>query len=95
MLDVIAHGDVVELRMNRPPANVLSIDMMTELNHALESLGWDGVSDARVGKVVYLDMDAESEDAAREAAEAMCRKFLANPVTEDFEVAVVEGAAAS
>lgn len=65
------------------------------IHHALESLGWDGVHDARVGKVVYLDMDAASEDEAREAAEAMCRKFLANPVTEDYEVAVVEGANAS
>jgi phosphoribosylformylglycinamidine (FGAM) synthase PurS component len=38
-----------------------------------------------------------SEQAATEAAEAMCRKLLANPVTEDFEVSVVgalEGAGA-
>ncbi|MGB1779177.1 MAG: phosphoribosylformylglycinamidine synthase subunit PurS [Longimicrobiales bacterium] len=34
-------------------------------------------------------MDAESADAALEAAEAMCRKLLANPVTEDFEVSMV------
>ena len=34
-------------------------------------------------------MDAESADAALEATEAMCRKLLANPVTEDFEVSMV------
>jgi phosphoribosylformylglycinamidine synthase len=67
------------------------------IHHALNSLGWNEVSDVRVGKAIYLDLDAASEQAATEAAEAMCRKLLANPVTEDFEVTVVgalEGAGA-
>lgn len=59
------------------------------IHHALVSLGWDEVSDVRVGKAIYVDMDAPTEREAVEAAEAMCRKILANPVTEDFEVAVV------
>ena len=58
------------------------------IHHALESLGWEGVSDARVGKVVYLDLSAASSEDAVDAATAMCRTFLANPVTEDFEVSV-------
>lgn len=60
------------------------------IHHALDSLGWDGVAEVRVGKVLYLDVDAASEEEAVEAGEAMCRKFLANPVTEDFRVAVAE-----
>lgn len=60
------------------------------IHHALRSLGWEGVEDVRVGKAIYLDMDADSTEQAVEIAEAMCRKILANPVTEDFEVAVVE-----
>lgn len=65
------------------------------IHHALHSLGWNGVADVRVGKTIYMDLDAESETAALETAEAMCRKMLANPVTEDFEISVVtaEGAA--
>ena len=59
------------------------------IHHSLNSLGWEGVHDVRVGKAIYLDMEAESEDAAVQAADAMCRKLLANPVTEDFEVSVV------
>lgn len=59
------------------------------IHHALHSLGWDGVEDVRVGKAIYLDLEAASESSAIEAAEAMCRKLLANPVTEDFEVSVV------
>ena len=59
------------------------------VHHSLNSLGWDGVSDVRVGKAIYIDMDADSAEAALEAAEVMCRKLLANPVTEDYAVSVV------
>lgn len=59
------------------------------IHHSLNSLGWDGVQDVRVGKAIYIDMDADSEASALEAADAMCRKLLANPVTEDFEVSMV------
>jgi phosphoribosylformylglycinamidine synthase subunit PurS len=63
--------------------------------HALVSLGYEGVADVRVGKILDLEIEAESSDQARERGEEMCRKLLANPVTEDFEVAVrgvLEGA---
>ena len=60
------------------------------IHHALNSLGWEGVDDVRVGKAIYLDLAADDADAAIEAAEAMCRKLLANPVTETFEVSLVE-----
>ena len=57
---------------------------------ALHSLGWEGVEDVRVGKVIYLDLEADSEGSAVTQAEAMCRKLLANPVTEDFAVSLAE-----
>ena len=62
------------------------------IHHALVSLGWAGVEDVRVGKAIYVDLEAASAEAAMEAAEAMCRKILANPVTEDFEVSLMEEA---
>jgi phosphoribosylformylglycinamidine synthase PurS subunit len=60
------------------------------IHHSLNSLGWEGVEDVRVGKAIYVDMNADSGEQALEAADAMCRKLLANPVTEDFEVSLVE-----
>lgn len=57
---------------------------------ALKSLGFAGVGDVHVGRLVTLSLDAESEAAAEEAATAMCRQLLANPVTEDFDVRVLE-----
>lgn len=65
------------------------------IHGALHSLGWGGVGDVRVGKVIYMELEADSADAAVEAAEAMCRKLLANPVTEDYAVTLageLEGA---
>ena len=59
------------------------------IHHSLNSLGWEGVTDVRVGKAIYTDMDAESAEIATEAAETMCRKLLVNPVTEDFEVTLL------
>ena len=58
------------------------------IHHALDSLGYGAVEDVRTGKLVELtiatDDAAEAERVAREAAE----KLLANPVMEDFTVAV-------
>ena len=65
------------------------------IHHSLNSLGWDGVADVRVGKAIYIDLEADSPYEAVEAVEEMCRKLLANPVTEDFEVSLEQEAVAS
>ncbi len=57
---------------------------------ALASLGFEGVGDVHVGRLVTLTLAARSDAAAQEAAIAMCRQLLANPVTEDFDVRVLE-----
>ena len=57
---------------------------------ALHHLGFPQVGDVRVGRYLVVDTDAASADEARKAARAMCEKLLANPVTEDFEIAAVE-----
>jgi phosphoribosylformylglycinamidine synthase subunit PurS len=59
------------------------------IHHALESLGYEGVEEVRVGKVVDLELEAPSGEDARRRVEEMCRKLLANPVTEDFLVTLV------
>jgi phosphoribosylformylglycinamidine synthase PurS subunit len=57
---------------------------------ALHSLGFAGVGDVRVGRYLVVETDAASEDAARADARTMCERLLANPVTEDFEIAAVD-----
>jgi phosphoribosylformylglycinamidine synthase subunit PurS len=61
------------------------------IQHALRSLDFEQVEDVRVGRLVRLRLRAEDDAAARKGAEAMCRKLLANPVTEDFQVVVQKG----
>lgn len=58
---------------------------------ALSTLGFSGVGEVHVGRLIRLDLSAASEQAAEEQAVAMCRQLLANPVTEDFEVQVLTG----
>jgi phosphoribosylformylglycinamidine synthase subunit PurS len=62
------------------------------IQHALTSLGYAGAGDVRVGKLIELDLQAASEEAALETARLMCRRLLANPVTEDYDVRVAEAA---
>jgi phosphoribosylformylglycinamidine synthase len=59
---------------------------------ALHSLGFAEVGDVRVGRHVIVETTADTADAARSSITAMCEKLLANPVTEDFEIAGVEPA---
>ena len=59
---------------------------------ALHSLAFAQVADVRVGRFLVIATDDASEAAARASVQAMCEQLLANPVTEDFEIASVERA---
>jgi phosphoribosylformylglycinamidine synthase subunit PurS len=54
---------------------------------ALEHLGFT-VSDARIGRVIDLDVDAPDADTARAEVEKMCEQLLANPLMESYEIEV-------
>jgi len=60
------------------------------IQSALHSLDYEQVHEVRVGKLLYLNVEAASSEDAREGAEVMCKRLLANPVTEDFEIDVRE-----
>jgi phosphoribosylformylglycinamidine synthase len=55
----------------------------------LSNLGLTTIADVRVGKHITLDIDAESEAAAKQIATEACQKLLANPVMEFFEIEMV------
>ncbi len=56
---------------------------------ALHSLGFGGVAAVHVGRHLVLDVDAPDEESARRETREMCERLLANPVTEDYEIAEV------
>jgi phosphoribosylformylglycinamidine synthase len=57
------------------------------VERALEHLGF-AVSEARVGKVVDLEVAGDDEAAAREQVQKMCEQLLANPLIESYEIEV-------
>ncbi len=66
----------------RPKEGILDPQGQT-VERALPALGFDGVSEVRVGRMVELSTD----DPAR--VEEMCEKLLANPLVEDYEVVLL------
>lgn len=59
------------------------------VQHALDALGFDGVSGVRQGKVIELDITATDTAAAKAQVEEMCEKLLANTVIENYSVEIV------
>jgi phosphoribosylformylglycinamidine synthase subunit PurS len=59
---------------------------------ALHTLGFGAIKDVHVGRHVVLELDATDSAAADAMTRTMCQKLLANPVTEDFEIASVKAA---
>jgi phosphoribosylformylglycinamidine synthase subunit PurS len=58
------------------------------IGHALEGLGFTGVGEVRAGKVIELDLAETDPAKAKEVAEEMARRLLANTVIESFRVEV-------
>jgi phosphoribosylformylglycinamidine synthase subunit PurS len=63
----------------RPKAGILDPQGQT-VERALPALGFEGVSNVHVGRLVELDVEDPSQVAA------MCEKLLANPLIEDYEI---------
>lgn len=53
---------------------------------ALHGLGWAGVTNARVGKLIEFDFDGTGDPAAE--AKKMCETLLANTVIESYRIEV-------
>ncbi|HEY7002764.1 MAG TPA: phosphoribosylformylglycinamidine synthase subunit PurS [Gaiellaceae bacterium] len=70
----------------RPKAGILD-PQGRAVESSLRQLGFP-VGEARVGRVIDLDVDAATADEARGAIERMCERLLANPLIESYEIEV-------
>ncbi|MCZ7535732.1 MAG: phosphoribosylformylglycinamidine synthase subunit PurS [Acidimicrobiia bacterium] len=60
------------------------------VERALPALGYGNVSQVRIGKSIHLIIDAPDAATARAQVDEMCRRILANPVIEAYEIGLTE-----
>jgi len=60
------------------------------VERSLHTLGYPGVKDLRVGKVIEFTIEAASSAEAEDQVRQMCERLLANPVIEDFRLEIVK-----
>ena len=58
-------------------------------HHALGSLGFDTVTDVRIGKQIVLQLDATDRTQAEASIKEMTETLLANTVIEDYTIEIV------
>jgi phosphoribosylformylglycinamidine synthase PurS subunit len=74
----------------RPKAGILDPQGVA-VQSSLRHLGF-AVGDTRVGRVIDLEVDEQDPGVARERVDEMCRKLLANPLIESYEIELQEPA---
>jgi len=57
-------------------------------HHALDSLGFTGVSDVRIGKQIIIQLDTDDKTKAEAEVKEMCETLLANTVIEDYTIEI-------
>ena len=60
------------------------------VQHALSSLGYPGVKDVRVGKLIELELATNDRAGAEAEVKAMCERLLANTIIEEYRIELVE-----
>lgn len=56
------------------------------IQHGLAALGFEGITEVRVGKVIELALEGMTLERARAVVEEACQKLLANPVIENYRI---------
>ena len=59
------------------------------VHHALDSLGFSGVEDVRVGKQIVMKLNSTDKESAAKEVTKMCEELLANTVIEDYEFELI------
>ncbi len=60
------------------------------VSSALHNLGYDEVKNTRIGKLIELSIEDESEEKVMKSVTDMCNKLLANTVIEDYYIHISE-----
>jgi phosphoribosylformylglycinamidine synthase PurS subunit len=58
------------------------------ISHSLNDLGFNEVSDVRVGKQILIEIDENDPSRLRQRVARMCETLLSNTVIEDYSIVI-------
>ena len=71
--------------INIMPLKALLDPQGKAVTHGMKNLGFNEVSNVRVGKHITMEIEAESEKAASSRVDEACKKILSNPIIEGYD----------
>ncbi len=60
------------------------------VTQSMKKLGFDNVSNVRIGKHITLEIESDSKEKAMEQVNEACRKILTNPIIEGYNYTIRE-----
>ena len=63
----------------------------TTLKRSLANIGYQGLKEVRMGKLIQLKLELNDKQKAQALVEELCQKVLTNPVIEQYQFTIGEG----
>ena len=76
--------------INVMPLKALLDPQGKAVSHSMKNIGFNEVSNVRIGKHITLEIEAASKEVAMERVNEACNKILSNPIMEGFDYTLTE-----
>ncbi|MEE4196326.1 MAG: phosphoribosylformylglycinamidine synthase subunit PurS [Bacteroidales bacterium] len=76
--------------INVMPLKALLDPQGKAVTHSMKNIGFNEVSNVRIGKHITLEIEAGSKEVAMERVNEACNKILSNPVMEGYDYTLKE-----
>jgi phosphoribosylformylglycinamidine synthase PurS subunit len=76
--------------INVMPLKALLDPQGKAVTHSMKNIGFNEVSNVRIGKHITLEIEAASKEVAMERVNEACNKILSNPIMEGFDYTLNE-----
>ena len=76
--------------INVMPLKALLDPQGKAVTHSMKNIGFNEVSNVRIGKHITLEIEAASKEAAMKRVNEACNKILSNPIMEGFDYTLTE-----
>jgi len=74
--------------INIMPLKVLLDPQGKAVTGSMKNLGFNEVSNVRIGKHITLEIESESQDQASKRVDEACKRILTNPIMEGYEFSI-------